>query len=239
MVFCRPVVIGKNSNIYDIRKIGDHVSIGDPLISFDTSFDDTDLNKLLAHLSDENKEVLEEGSTNSIKSKYAGKIVDIKIYSTVDLPELSESLQKIVKKYYKDINDKKNFVSKYDTENGSIVKCGLLLNETTGKVEPNIYGVIKGQKVQDSVLIEFYIEHGDIMGVGDKLAYFTALKSIVGEVIPEGYEPYSEFRPEEEVSSIIGPSAVLKRQVPSITLTLLCNKVIVELKRRLEEIYNE
>lgn len=239
MVFCRPVVIGKNSNIYDIRKVGDHVSIGDPLISFDTSFDDTDLNKLLAHLSDENKEVLEEGSTNSIKSKYAGKIVDIKIYSTVDLPELSESLQKIVKKYYKDINDKKNFVSKYDTENGSIVKCGLLLNETTGKVEPNIYGVIKGQKVQDSVLIEFYIEHGDIMGVGDKLAYFTALKSIVGEVIPEGYEPYSEFRPEEEVSSIIGPSAVLKRQVPSITLTLLCNKVIVELKRKLEEIYNE
>ena len=69
--------------------------------------------------------------------------------------------------------------------------------------------------------------------------YFTALKSIVSEVIPEGYEPYSEFRPDEEVSSIIGPSAILKRQVPSIILTLLGNKVIVELKRKLEEIYNE
>lgn len=67
--------------------------------------------------------------------------------------------------------------------------------------------------------------------------YFTALKSIVGEVIPEGYEPYSEFRPEEEVSSLIGPSAILKRQVPSILLTVLGNKVIVELKRKLKEIY--
>lgn len=68
--------------------------------------------------------------------------------------------------------------------------------------------------------------------------YFTALKGIVGEVIPEGYEPYSEFRPEEEVSSVLAPSSIMKRQVPSIFLTLLGNKVIVELKRRLEEIYN-
>lgn len=68
--------------------------------------------------------------------------------------------------------------------------------------------------------------------------YFTALKSIVGEVILEGYEPYSEFRPDEEVSSLISASAILKRQVPSIMLTLLGNKIIVELKRKLEEIYN-
>ena len=67
--------------------------------------------------------------------------------------------------------------------------------------------------------------------------YFTALKSIVGEVIPEGYEPYSEFRPNEEVSSLIGPSAILKRQVPSIILTVLGNKVIVELKRKLQELF--
>ena len=89
----------------------------------------------------------------------------------MDLEELSPSLQKIVKAYYNKIDNKKKFVSKYDSPNNkSIVKCGLLLNETTGKVEPNVYGVVRGQKVEDSVLIEFYIEHGDIMGVGDKLA---------------------------------------------------------------------
>lgn len=170
MTFCKQVVIGKNSNIYSMKKIGDHVSIGDSLLDFDTSFEDSDLNKLLSKLSDDNKSVLEENSTNSIKSKYAGEIVDIKIYSAVELEEMSESLQKIVKDYYVKINNKKKFVSKYDKSNGSIVKCGLLLNESTGKVEPNMYGVIKGQKVQDSILIEFYIEHGDILGAGDKVA---------------------------------------------------------------------
>ena len=238
MVFCKPVVVGKNSNIYEIRNVGDHVDIGDPLLSFDTSFEDPELNKMLANLSGENRQIIEEGSVNQIKSKYAGVIVDIKIYSTVDLEELSPSLRKVVQNYYKKIDHKKKYVSGYDPNSTSIVKCGLLLNETSGKVEPNIYGVIKGQKVQDSVLIEFYVSHGDILGVGDKLAYFTALKSIVGEVVPEGYEPYSEFRPDEEVSSLISASAILKRQVPSIMLTLLGNKVIVELKRALEKIYN-
>ena len=171
MTFCKQIVIGKNSNIYSIKNVGDHVEIGDSLIDFDVSFEDNELNKLLSHLSDENKEVLEENATNSIKSKYAGTIIDIKIYSSVELEELSESLQKVVKSYYARIDNKKKFVSKYDTDNNSsIVKCGLLLNESTGKVEPNMYGVIKGQKVQDSVLIEFYIEHSDIMGCGDKLA---------------------------------------------------------------------
>ena len=98
-------------------------------------------------------------------------VIDIKIYSTVDVGELSPSLQKIVKSYYNRVDSKKKFVSKYDSpDNKSIVKCGLLLNETTGKVTPNVYGVVRGQKVEDSVLIEFYIEHGDVMGVGDKLA---------------------------------------------------------------------
>lgn len=64
------------------------------------------------------------------------------------------------------------------------------------------------------------------------------MKGIIGEIIPEGYEPYSEFRPDEEVSSLIPPSSILKRQVPSILITVLGNKIIVELKRRLEEIYN-
>ena len=170
MTFCKPIVLGKHSNVYSYKSVGDHVEIGDSLLDFDVSFDDSDLNKLLSHLSDENKDMLAQSSMNSVKSKYAGKIIDIKIYSTVELEELSESLQKIVKNYYNKIEKKKNFVSKYDKDNTSIVKCGLLLNETTGKVEPNIYGVVKGEKVEDSVLIEYYIEHEDVLGVGDKVA---------------------------------------------------------------------
>lgn len=69
--------------------------------------------------------------------------------------------------------------------------------------------------------------------------FFSALKSIVGEIVDEGYEPYSEYRPDEEVSTFLGPSAVLGRMTPSIIFTMFTNKVLIELKRHLEEIYNE
>ena len=69
------------------------------------------------------------------------------------------------------------------------------------------------------------------------MLFFTALKSIVSEVIEEGYEPYSEFRPDEEVSATLAPSAILKRMTPSIIKTGFGNKIIVELKRALYDIY--
>lgn len=68
--------------------------------------------------------------------------------------------------------------------------------------------------------------------------YFTALKSIVGEVIEEGYEPWSEYRPEEEISCFLAPYAILARMTPSVMITMTANKVLVELKRQLEDIYN-
>lgn len=44
-----------------------------------------------------------------------------------------------------------------------------------------------------------------------KFANFTALKSIVGDVVPQGEEPFSLFRPDEEVSTFIPPGAILAR----------------------------
>jgi hypothetical protein len=75
------------------------------------------------------------------------------------------------------------------------------------------------------------------MGVGDKLAYFAALKGTIGEVIPKGLEPYTTTRPDEQVSATIASNSILKRMVPSIILNVLGNKVLVELKRKLKEIY--
>ena len=171
MCFQRSVVIGKNANVSFIAKVGDNVEIGQSLIQFDTSFEDNSLNELLSALSKDPRledEIL-ESSRNNIKAKTAGIIEDIKIYSTVDLDELSPSLRRIVKAYYDKINHKKKLLSKYDSD-GSIVKCGMLLTETTGKVEPNKFGVIRGQKVEDSVLIEFYIKHTELLEVGSKIA---------------------------------------------------------------------
>lgn len=177
MCFLRQVSIGKNSNVEYMVKVGDEIKVGDSLIQFDTSYEDNSLNALLANLGDDEKENVLEGSKNDIHSKYSGIIEDIKIYSTVDLDEMSPSLKSIVSAYYNKINKKKRLLEKYDPESkNSIVKCGLLMNETTHKIEPNKFGVIKGQKIEDGVMIEFYIKHSEPLEIGSKIANFTALK---------------------------------------------------------------
>lgn len=237
MVFNKQVVVGKNATVDYMVQIGDHIEIGDTLIQFDTSFEDDELNKMLRTISDELQEGILEDSRNDIKSKRAGVIEDIKIYSSVELEELSPSLQKIVGDYYKTIKKKKALLEKYDPD-GSIVKCGILFNQATKKITPNKYGVILGQKVEDSVLIEFYIKHAEVMEVGSKMAYYTGIKTVIGEILPEGYEPYSEFRPDEEISTTIATNSILARMTPSITLVALGNKCIIELKRALKNIYD-
>lgn len=238
IVFPDAAIIGKNSNIEYIAKVGDHVEVGDSLVQFDESFEETELNKFLQGLGDEQVAAINENSRNNIKASHPGTIVDIKIYATSELDEMSESLQKVIGKYYKGIMNKKAMLQKYD-KTESVVKCGMLFTETTGKVEPNAFNVIKGHKVENgAILIEFYIEHGDKLKVGDKAVLFTANKIVIDELVKKGYEPYSSFRPDEEVSVLMSESAILKRMVPSVLISLLGNKVIVELKRKLEEIYN-
>ena len=78
----------------------------------------------------------------------------------------------------------------------------------------------------------------------DKLAAFTANKNTIGFQVKRGYEPYSEFRPYEEISAPVAPSAILQRNTPSMVITGCCYKVLIELKRTLYELltgenYNE
>ena len=85
---------------------------------------------------------------------------------------MSPSLRKIVSAYYNQINRKKRLLEQYDPDSkDSIVKCGILLNETTKKIEPNKFGVIKGQKIEEGgVMIEFYIKHSEPLEIGSKIA---------------------------------------------------------------------
>ena len=238
MCFKTPAVIGRNSNVTQMVKEGDFVKAGDPLIQFDDSFEEADINKLLATLGDDEglKDAVISNNRNIIKSKYSGNIESIRMYSTADLEDLSPSLQKIFGDYYKKIESKKKLLNKYD-KNGSIVKCGMMINEPTGKVDPGRYGTIRGQKVNDGVLIEFEIKHEEPLEVGSKIANFTALKNVVGEVLDEGMEPYSEFRPDEEIGTFIPPISILARMTPSIFLNAFGNKCIIELKRSLKDIW--
>lgn len=221
----------KNNNILYMVNIGDHVNIGDPLIRYDVSTEENELAKFLSKLSEDNAEMIEEEMKNDIKTKHAGKVIDIKVYTLLDPSNLSPSLAEIVKKYFDKGISKKEYLEKFDNSDG-IIKAGYMLTDSTEPIK-NKYNTIKGIKGID-VLIEIYVEHEDTLAVGDKIVLYTANKQIVSEVIPKGYEPYSEFRPDEEISVLTSPGTIARRMTASVINISALSKVLIELKRKIK-----
>ncbi len=165
VVMDKGVVLGRNTNVEYMAKIGQEVKVGDELIVFERSFNEDSLNDLLASVGDELKEEIKMAGKDKVKTKYSGTIVDIKIHCTVELEELSPSLRKIVSNYYSMVNKKRKLLEKHDGDNNPLVKCGMLFNEPSGKVEAK-NNKIKGYQVGEGVLIEFFIKYFDEMTVG-------------------------------------------------------------------------
>ena len=222
----------RNHNILSMIKVGDHVNIGDSLITFDTSVEDTELAKFISKLSDEDANILTEESQQTIKTMHAGKVVAIKVYTLLPPESLSPSLGKVVKEHFDAAESKKKFLEKYDKSEGTL-KAGYLMTDSTEPIKDR-YNSIKGRKGID-VLIEVYIEHEELMGVGDKIALYGPNKQIVSQIVPKGFEPYSEFRPDEEISVFCAPGNVSRRMTISTVPIMAIGKVMVELKRKVKE----
>lgn len=234
IVYQEPATFKKNTNILYMAKIGDHIKVGDPLIRFTTNFEDDEISKYLSKLSDENKVALEDELKTEIKSSHAGHIIDIKVYTLLPPSELSPSLGKIVQEFFDKGLKKKKLLEKYDKTPG-IMKCGYLFTDSTEPVV-NKYNKIKGKYKGVDVLIEFYLEHSYGLGIGDKVAMYSANKNIVSEMVQKGYEPYSEFRPDEEISMVVSPGTVNRRMVTSVIPICGIYKVLIELKRKIKDI---
>ena len=106
----------------------------------------------------------------------------------------------------------------------------------TDSTEPVVsrYGSIKQFKNID-VLIEIYIENSDTVGIDDKSVNYGPNKNIISEMIPKGYEPYSDFRLDEEISLLSAPGAISRRYLSSLIPIACANKVLIELKRKIKE----
>ena len=161
-----------------------------------------------------------------------GKVIDIKVYTLLDPSQLSPSLGKIVQQYFDKGTSKKDYLEKFDGSPG-IMKAGYMLTDSTEPVK-NRYNTIKGHKGID-VLIEIYIEHDDVMGVGDKIALYSANKQIISEVIPKGWEPYSEFEPDEEISVFSSPGTIARRMTASTLAISAAFKCMIYLKRKIKK----
>ena len=233
IVYMEDATFKRNANILQMVKIGDTVNIGDTLIRYDTSHEDSEISKYITRLSEEdNVSTMEEMRKNDINTSHAGTVIDIQVYSLDHPDNLSPSLGKIVKQYFKKGIDRKKLLEKYDKTPG-IIKAGYMLRDNTSPIITR-YNNIRQYKGID-VLIEIYIENFDVMGVGDKIALYSANKQIISEVIPEGYEPYSEFRPDEEISVITSPGTIARRMTPSVIAVSAAMKCMIELKRKIKE----
>jgi hypothetical protein len=227
------IKLDATANVESIVKIGDEVEIGDPLVVLglgDTGDKSVD-NFLKSFRADSGSSII-DSAKRVFKSKHAGKVVDIKMYTTKSMDRLSDSLFKILDAHFKDNAKKKKVLDKYD-KSSAVYKMGVMLDHPTGP--------LKGQEIKGirtDVLIEIFIEHEDLQSVGDKLVAYAASKQVIAEVVPVGEEPYTESNPDEEISVFVSARSILKRMIPSITVTATGNKVLIETKKKIKEIWN-
>lgn len=228
------LVLGPNANILKLPKIGDTISVNDNIVEYEQSNDDESINRLLANIDEELKEKVSSMSRGIIKSKYTGVIEDIKVYSVSELDELSPSLRKVVSQYWKRVKSMKDIIRKLNITDPSDTGNVYMMEDKP--IKP-LNGKVKGFDMESGVLILIYITYRNPFSIGDKLINFAALKGVCSEIWDPGKEPYSEFRPKEEISAFFPPLGLMARKTPSILPTMFGNKLIIELKRKLGEIY--
>ena len=216
-------IFSKNTNIYNLVKVGQEIEEGDNLLIIQSAYDEDDTNVLLKKLAASEDDITNLGR-QPIKSKVTGIIQDIVMYRTVELDELSESLRKAFVAYEKGIAEKRKIMKKYGIDASSLPADYKL--PPTGKLK----------NAEDGVLIEFYLRYEDKMSVGDKLIYYSALKGVIKDIFPEGKEPSSSFRPDEKIHSLLAVGSVNGRMVTSILLNGAINKYLIELSRKCKQI---
>jgi len=226
------LILTPETIIHKMVKVGDKVSIGDSLAVFESTFDDEGGINLLGQISDEYNEQIEEFANTAKRSHYEGEIIDIKVYYNRDLQDFHPTLRKIINDYIKSIESKKKKIKHLNLSEPSNIFL-----PPTSKYEGYQKNKIKSVDV-DGVLIEFFIRHPDHMRSGDKIAFQGACKTIVSETIETGEEPYSEFRPEENIDAIFSPLSFVSRMTVDIPIAMLAQKALVELKRTVKDIYD-
>ena len=215
-----------DTNLISIKKIGDHVDVGDDLAVFEDRLESSEISKLLSKIDDETKDALTANARNSKQTKYEGKIVDIEIFYDRPIEEYSPSLQKLIKAYITDVQNKAKLCE--GVRNDQIIR--------RKDIEPAKYGKAKGVPFE-GVMINFYISHILDYSVGDKITYDVALKSIVSRILPQDKTPYTNYRPDKTIDACMSGFGVLNRKVPDVFYLGYTNKALIGLKERIEEIW--
>lgn len=238
MVDEKHIVFSPYTHIDYIAKVGDSINAGDPLVIFSDAVD-AETQNLLDRMREDFRESVIESAKTSITSKFTGTIADIKIYTTSALEDLDPTLRTVVEDYWNRIRER-NAVLERNKNQGDLAyyQAGQVIKEVAEVAKLPDNHKLMGYEVEEGdVLILFYVKYEVAASKGDKLVC-SVCKGIVSHVFEDGLEPYSEFRPDEPIDTVVAPLSVSARKIPNIFFTIFTNKLIIELKRQLEEIYN-
>ena len=216
-------VIDKDCNVFSYAKVGDKVLPEDNLLVWQTKFEDEESIRLARSLSSDIINDSELGK-KTLKSTISGTIVDLKIFRTVDVKDLSPSLQKIVKAYEAPIKQIRSKLEAEGIDSTSVPSTYKL--DSTGKLK----------KAQDALLFEYYLEYTDRVAVGDKVVMFSANKQVIHDICPDALAPYTDFRPNEPIDAFVSQISIDKRLVTSSMINGAMNKILIELDRSVKDI---
>lgn len=215
-------VVNCDSKVFNIMKVGDHVEASDVLLMWQNAIDDEDSAEIIDQLTAGND--ISDIGKKKLKSEVTGTLVNIKMFRTVEYDKMSPSLRQIVEEYEAPIKKQEKIIKDNGLSLSKIQACYAL--PPVGKLK----------RAQDDVLIEFYVEYLDTVGVGDKIVYNSANKAVEKNIFPKGLEPYTAFRPNEKIDAFVGDSSISKRLVTSTFIYGSLQKLMIELDRSVKDI---
>lgn len=218
IVVMKNIDLPAQTQILKMPKKGDKIVEGEPMLIFQNAYDEEDANMLLKALNDDEDAVSEIGR-NTINAKVTGVIQDVKLYRTVELDELSDSLKKIFTSREKDIKKYSNIASKCENDTDSLFDPADRL-ECNGKL-----------KNVDGVRIEIYMKYHDKLSVGDKVVANSANKMVLMNVYSDKDAPYTDYRPNEAIDLVGSASAIDGRMITSNFKLGALYKCMIELHR--------
>ncbi len=237
VVFCKNIVLGAKSKIYEYKDVDDTFEVGEPLMVFDEELDDEEINAIIkqSELSKDSFMGLESAIKKQPKAKVSGVVQDIRVYYTVPYDEMSESVKALCKKYDDRLKARKKLISKYGATNPNEV-----LTDYIGVTTPSSGDKIAGVYCPTGkVLVQIYEKYVDRPSSGDKIVFYASMKATVQKRLPMSKAPYPVGKKDSPIDAVLSPISVNARMVMSIMMALYGNKMVIGLKDRVRDIFNK
>lgn len=224
----KAIILSPNTNLISWKKIGDHVINEDPLMIFEYSHSDENI-QIIDLLGEIDEETRLETMQRSPRAEDSGVITDIKVYWTIPLEDMTPSLRSFVEEYIAKVKAECNAEKKMTGRDSERL---LELDISVPKM-----GKVKKYRVPDEggVIVEYFTTHEQGMSIGDKSTNNTSIKSIIMDVVEQENAPYTESG--LVLDGQISLLSIQARMVNSIYYTGLLSKLLFDFSKDQADFY--